>query len=278
MDTVGDRVAGHYSRGGALLGLIEDGLRAMGRPLEGLDPDDLAGVDEFHMGGRPATERVAAALGPMAGWRVLDVGCGIGGPARYLARHHGCRVTGIDLTPEFVETAEALTRMTGLSDRVGFRLGDGGFLPFKKAEFDAATLLHVGMNVADKPALFAEVARVVRPGGGFAVYDAMRVGPGDFAFPVPWARTAETSFVASPDDYRRDLDAAGFEVAAEEDLRGPAIEMFGRMSARLAAGEPLPPLNLPLLIGPEAPTMLGNLVAALKAGQVAPVLMVCRRR
>lgn len=277
MAQIDDAVARHYTRG-SLLETIRGGLQTMGLTLDRIVPDDLAGVDEFHMGARRATEELAAALSLTSDMHVLDIGSGIGGPARYLASRFGCRVTGIDLTPEFVATADELTRMTGLADRATFQVGSATALPFADHSFDAATVLHVGMNIPDKAALFAEAARVVRPGSLFAVYDAMRLAPGELAFPMPWARSAETSFVAGRADYRRGLEAAGFEIVADDDRRELALDMFAQMRARMTSGEPPPPLSLLTLVGPEAPAMFANLAAAVGAGIVAPVRMLARRR
>jgi ubiquinone/menaquinone biosynthesis C-methylase UbiE len=277
MPAIDDEVARHYTRG-SLLDMIRGGLQQMGRKPERIDPDDLAGVDEFHMGARRASEELATALSPTSDQHVLDIGSGIGGPARYLVSRFGCRVTGIDLTPEFVAIADELTRMTGLADRAGFQVGSAAALPFADHSFDAATMLHVGMNIPDKEAAFAEAARVVRPGSLFIVYDAMRLAPGELAYPMPWARSAETSFVAEPADYRRWLEAAGFAIVGEEDRRELALDMFAQMRARLDSGEPPPPLSLLTLIGPDAPRMFGNLAQAVGAGAVAPVRILARRR
>jgi ubiquinone/menaquinone biosynthesis C-methylase UbiE len=211
------------------------------------------------------------------GLSLLDIGSGIGGPARFFASQYGCSVVGIDLTPEYVAVAERLTRMVGLTDRVRFRVGSATDLPFDEASFERATLLHVGMNVPDKGALCAEAARVLKPAGVFAVYEVMRTGEGDLIFPVAWADTAATSFVADPVTYRRALEAAGFEVMAEEDRRDPALEFFHRMRARHAESG-LPPLGLHLHMGPDAPRKVANMIANLERGVVAPVEMICRRR
>jgi SAM-dependent methyltransferase len=167
--------------------------------------------------------------------------------------------------------------MVGLAGQVDFRAGSATALPFADASFDAATLLHVGMNIADKPALFAGLARVLRPGGVFAIYDVMRTGGGDIDFPMPWATGAHTSFVAEPAHYRRALEAAGFEVSAERNRRDDAIAFFRAMRARLAESGP-PPLGTHVLMGKEAPQKIANLIASLEAGRLAPVEMVCRRR
>lgn len=274
--TTEEDVARHWSHG-SLERAIRDGLIAMGRDLDRVQPEDLAAVDELHMGGHEATVHLAERMGLGPGMSLLDVGSGIGGPARFFARRYGCTVVGIDLTPEYVAVAETLTRMVGLADRVTFRVGSATDLPFEEASFDAATLVHVGMNVSDKDRLCAAAARVLKRGGVFAVYEVMRTGQGDLTFPVAWADTAAMSFLADPATYRQALEAAGFEVVAEEDRRDPALDFFHRMRARIAESGP-PPLGLHIHMGPEAPRKVANMVANLERGIVAPVEMICRRR
>jgi SAM-dependent methyltransferase len=242
-----------------------------------LRPEDLAAIDEFHIGGNEATATLADQLGLRPGMALLDLGSGIGGPARFLARRYGCRVTGIDLTPEYVQVATALTRMVGLEGQVTFRVGSATDLPFGDASFDAATLLHVGMNIADKQALCVGAARVLRPRGLFAIYDVMRVKAGDIDFPMPWATAASMSFVAEPALYRTALEAAGFEIVAERNRRDAAIAFFRAMRARFAESGP-PPLGIHVLMGREAPQKIANLIAGLEAGRIAPVEMIARRR
>ena len=269
-------VARHYTHG-TLEETILAGLKAMGRVPERLQPEDLAAIDEFHIGGNEATAALADQLGLKAGMTLLDLGSGIGGPARFLARRYGCRVTGIDLTPEYVQVATALTRAVGLDAQVSFRVGSVTALPFAGAAFEAATLFHVGMNIADKEKLCAEVARVLKPRGVFAIYDVMRVGPGELDFPMPWAGAAHTSFVVEPERYRHALATAGFEIVAERGRRDYAIAFFRTMRARVAERGP-PPLGTHVLMGKEAPQKIANLTAGLEAGRIAPVEMIARRR
>jgi ubiquinone/menaquinone biosynthesis C-methylase UbiE len=191
-------IAGHYAQGGVERAIL-DALVRMGKDPERLDAAELGPVDEFHLGGRPATAELAAQLELRPGMELLDIGSGLGGPARHIASAHGCRVTGIDLTEEYVAVARSLSRRTGLDGQVRFEQGSALALPFADAGFDGAYMIHVGMNIADKPALMRGVARVLRPGGFFAIYDVMRVGPGELAFPVPWASQPATSFVETPE-------------------------------------------------------------------------------
>lgn len=268
-------VANHYTTG-ALLDRIRTGLAAMGADRDRPGIDDLKTIDEFHIGGAQATRDLIAQLELGPNTRLLDIGSGIGGPARFIASVTGAHVTGIDLTEEFVATANALTAMTGLGERNVFVQGSALEMPFGADSFDTATLIHVGMNLPDKPRLFAEAARVLRPGGIFAVYDVMRTGEGEIAYPVPWAMTPETSFPGTLADYREAAEAAGFSIAAERVRRQFALDFFAEMSARIAAAGGPPPLSLNLVMGPTAPVKVANMITNIEAGRIAPVEMICR--
>jgi ubiquinone/menaquinone biosynthesis C-methylase UbiE len=267
-------VTQHYGHG-ALERAILEGIAAAGKDPERLTAADLAPVDEFHIGGRQATADLAAQLGPLEGATLLDIGCGLGGASRYFAEAHRCRVAGIDLTAEYVAVATALARRVGLAERVEYREASALALPFPATSFDGAYMLHVGMNIADKPKLAAEARRVLRRGGFFAVYDVMREGEGTLAFPVPWATSPAASFVESVAAYRRHLEAAGFAVEATRSRRDFAIEFFHGMRARAAQGGP-PPLGLHILMGATASQKVANMLAILEAGLIAPTEIVAR--
>ncbi len=267
-------VALHYAHG-SLEETILDALTAAGKDLNRLTPKDLAPVDEFHVGGRPATIAFAQEFGPRPGMRLLDVGCGLGGAARYFAHEHGCRVTGIDLSEEYVNVANALAARVGLDARVSCEQGSVLALPFEPESFDGAYMFHVGMNVEDKSRLFAEVRRVLAPSGLFGIYDIMRLAPGELSFPVPWASGPESSFVADAASYRRWLEAAGFEVLKERDRRDFALEVFAQMRARGAAAGP-GPLGLHIVMGASAGQKVKNMIGDISAGLIAPTEMICR--
>ncbi len=270
-------VARHYGDGG-LLARIMAGLTASGADLDRLQPGDLAPVDEFHIGGREATAHAVAKLGLGAEAHVLDVGCGIGGAARFIASQVGCRVTGIDLTPEFIEVARRLTELTGLDGRIAFEVASALDMPFEDAAFDAAITLHVAMNIADRVALYAEIARVMKPGATFCICDVMKGGDGEPTFPVPWAETPETSHLTTVDEMRSLLDAAGFNVGEVEDRSDFARAFFQRALAAVAASEGPPPLGIHLILGASAPVKFRNMLANIEAGHIAPIQMIATRR
>jgi ubiquinone/menaquinone biosynthesis C-methylase UbiE len=270
-------VARHY-RHGALAETILAALRGMGKDTDRLDAADLAPVDEFHIGGRQATIDFAAEMGVRPGMRLLDIGSGLGGAARFFAGERGCRVEGIDLTDEYVAVANDLARRAGLSGAVSYRQGSALDLPFDAASFDGAYMLHVGMNIEDKARLFAGARRVLKPGGIFGVYDVMRTGDGDgdVSFPVPWATTAVTSFVRPPAEYRALLHAASFEVVKERDRRDFAIDFFQQMRARAAQSDGPPPLGLHLVMGTDFAVKTANMIDNLQRGLIAPTEIVAR--
>ena len=267
-------VARHYAHGSLEQAILE-ALAAAGKDVNSLSPADLAPVDEFHVGGRPATIAFAGQLGVHSGMRLLDVGCGLGGAARYFAHEHGCHVTGIDLSGEYVAVANALAARVGLGDRVSCRQGSALALPFTPGNFDAAYLLHVGMNIENKSGLFAEIRRVLAPSGTLGIYDVMRLGAGELSYPVPWASSPEASFVADAATYRRLLEAAGFEVLKERNRRDFALEIFGQMRARSASGRPAP-LGLHIVMGNNAARKVANMMNDIERGLVAPTEMICR--
>jgi SAM-dependent methyltransferase len=266
------RVAAHYGAAG-LHERIMERLAEAGVAADAVTAEHLKAVDEFHIGGAEATAALLDQLEVGPGTRVLDVGCGIGGPARTIAARTGARVTGIDLTPDFVEAARRLTATVGL--KADFVVGSALDLPFADAAFDLVTLLHVGMNIADKPRLFAEVARVLAPGGTFGVFDVMLFGTHP-AFPLPWANDAASSFVETPDEYLATARGAGFDLVARRDRGEVARDFFARMQAAMREGR-MPPVGLPLLLGEAAPQKVANMMAAVEAGDIEPVEMIFRK-
>lgn len=274
MDTE-QKIAAHYTQG-TLEQSVLKALRVAGKDVDRLTATDLSMVDEFHLGWRDATVVFAQDLGLKPGLRVLDVGSGIGGPARYFAETHGCRVTGVDLTPEFVQVAGALTRRCGLADRVDFQQANAAGLAFGDASFDAVTMIHVGMNIPDKAKVFAEIKRVLKPGARFGVYDIMRAKDGEVPYPMPWSPTPETSFLETPAAYRALLTGAGFAIESETDRSAFVKELAEKRRAQ-AAKENAPALDL-IILGPGMKERRTNVMGALRGGLIAPTQIIARAR
>ncbi|NQU59564.1 MAG: methyltransferase domain-containing protein [Rhodospirillales bacterium] len=276
MKNIESAVAQHYGNDN-LVARIMAGLEAAGADINVLQMEDLAPVDEFHIGGREATKRAVAkmALGPDS--RVLDIGCGIGGAVRYIADEFGCQVTGIDLTPEFISTAQALSIMTGQGDMARFEIASALDMPFDAAAFDAAVTFHVAMNIPDREGLYGEIARVLAPGGVLCIYDVMKKSDEPLSFPVPWSETPDTSHLTTPDEMLVLLTSAGFEVEYVEDRTNAAIEIF-KQSEAAAANDGLPLLGVHLIMGPTAPQKFKNTRENIENGLIGPVLMVARRK
>ncbi len=272
MGDVTAQVAGHYSRnqlGQAILAAFA----ALGRPTAPLDPEDFAAVAELHTRGRAATEDLAAALAPKASDRVLDVGSGLGGGACYFAGRFGCHVSGIDLSADFCAAARLLAEQQGFGDKVDFRPGDATALPFAAASFDIVYSQHVAMNIADKAKLYGEIARVLKPGGRFGLYDLLQ-GPGGAPhYPVPWAADARTSFLVTPAALVALLDGAGFVVESRDDMTALAREW----STRRAENTKPVVSGLRLLHGETAKAMAANVARNLAEGRVVALRAICRK-
>lgn len=271
-----DSIAAHYARPD-LEETILAGLTKQGADLGRLAPTDIAAVDEFHTAGRLATMKALDLFPLEPGMHVLDAGCGIGGTARVLAAERGCRVTGIDLTPDYVETARRLTDRMGLADRCRFEQGSVLDMPFAAESFDACLTFHVAMNIDDRAAFYHELARTLRPDAPLCIFDVMKGPEAGMHYPVPWAETEETSFLKSRDESVSLLDASGFRLVAEENLRDFAIDFFNDVFAKAAKSDGPPPLGLHLLTGTNGQTKFANYFKALDLHQVEPVILVASR-
>ena len=255
-------VAEHYKKR-ALGDIILAALKAAGKDIEHLTPDDLAPVDEFHSGGRNATVRLTQLAQINGCDRVLDVGCGIGGPSRFLASKFGCQVTGLDFTAEFVALAAMLAQRTRLADKVTYRQGDALDLPFADASFDIVWSQNAAMNIADRDRLYGEMRRVLVPGGRLALQE-IAAGPGGEPFyPAPWADDKSISFLSTPHATRAALERIGFRVIAWQDTTQEALEQQMARTKALESAS-LPPLGLHILIGEAFPTVTKNMLRNLQ--------------
>ncbi len=268
-------VTDHYAHGG-LLAAFEAAVRAAGKTTRDVTIDDLAPADEFHVGGRRASVHLIDLLEFSPADHVLDVGCGIGGTARFAADRYGSRVSGLDLTPEFVEAGNAICGWVGLKDRVQLHQGSALDMPFAGDSFDGGYMMHVGMNIEAKADLFAEVHRALKPGCRFGIYDVMRTGGGELSYPLPWAGEANASFVTAPEDYEQALSRAGFEIVAQNDRGDFALSFFKELRVAAATAGPQP-IGMHIVLGETAAAKVKNLVASLTAGNIAPVEVIAEK-
>jgi SAM-dependent methyltransferase len=262
MTDVLDGVRDHY-RATGLTERLKTALAMFGPEREPLAPRQLAGLDQFHTRGIAATAELAELAGITADMAVLDIGSGLGGPARFLAATCGCRVTGVDLSEPFVHAARYLTTRTEQSGKVSFELGDALKLLFDDGRFDVALLQHVAMNIADRARLYREIRRVLKPGGRFGTYDVV-LKSGEPHYPVPWARTPATSFLLTAEATRAAIEGAGFGALICQDDSETAKSWF----AQLRASGPPPSPNLGVVMGPDFAKLSGNLARNLMEGRL----------
>ncbi|GLQ87125.1 class I SAM-dependent methyltransferase [Dyella flagellata] len=248
-----DGVRDHY-RATGLTERLKSALAVWGPEDQPLTPQQLASLDQFHTRGLAATAELAELAGITASMSVLDIGSGVGGPARFLAASYGCRVTGIDLSEPFVDAARYLTRRTGQDDQVSFHTGSALELPYDDGRYDVVLLQHVAMNIADRARLYQEIRRVLKPGGRFATFDVVANG-GEPHYPVPWARTPATSFLLTTDATCEAIEAAGFRTLAAKNDTDAAKAWI----TQLRASGPPPSPNLGVVMGPEFAQLAANL-------------------
>jgi SAM-dependent methyltransferase len=268
-------VARHYGSAGIAARVLA-ALRETQGPAAPVTVDGLAPLDQFHGRGPVATRELVALLQPQPGERVLDIGCGIGGPARWIAAHCGCHVTGVDLTAEFCAAAEALNAASGMSDQVTIIHGSALALPVPDGAFDAAYSQNVIMNIADKKRFYHEAFRALRPGGRLALSNLCAGAAGEPYYPVPWATTRETSFLAIQDEMRGDLLAAGFAIAEFRDTTAAVLEGQRRNRERLEQGT-LPRVAADIILGPRSREMQINSLRNTEEGRCAIIEALVRK-
>ncbi len=238
---------------------------------------DLAPLDEFHVRGLAATEELAAELQIAPEATILDVGSGLGGPSRFLAATYGAHVTGIDLSPSFVDSATMLSERTGLAHRTTFRVADALALPFEDLSFDHAWTQHVAMNIHDRARLYSEIFRVLKPGGLFAIYDVIGGNGEPLIFPVPWAREPAISFLLTSEALRDVLSATGFDVVSWTDTTAIANEWIARQQDARSRAPSSPAIGLHLITPPDFPIMMANLGRNLVEGRARMLQAILKR-
>ena len=267
-------ITSHYASDDVLSTRIAEGLALSGLNLKALTAKDLAVVDEFHVRGRVATLELAAKMRLTPASVVLDIGSGLGGPARTVAQTYGCPVAGIDLTQAFCDAAQDLSHWVNMADRVSFRQGDATALAFLDDSFDAIMTIHVGMNIASKDKMYAEAILVIKPGCIFAVYDILQGEGGDVHYPVPWAREPSISHLATPDQMKSLLRGAGFRILEITDSTAEGQIWFEEVKAKMEK-DGLPPVTFQTFLGGDFPTMAKNQVRNLSERRIRTVTYIC---
>jgi ubiquinone/menaquinone biosynthesis C-methylase UbiE len=270
-------ISRHYSRGDLLsrlnAALKEDGIDPGKPTLEALAP-----YDQFHGRGLEATDEIAGLMPAGPSDHILDIGSGIGGPARYFATRFGCRVTGIDLTEEFCEVARHLTQLLELDDRVAVETGDALAMPFPDAAFDGAYSMNVSMNIADKGRFYREIQRVLKPGAWLVLSELAKGEGAELEYPTPWAASAATSFLSTLEETRGGLLRAGFEVVQLRSTRDEALAFGARSRALVERGEKPPHRAVMLIHGDAATQAMRNTARGLTDGAIVPIEVLARKQ
>lgn len=269
-------IADHWGRGD-VYALIVSALGKMSKPLDAVTLEDLAPVDHFHARGLAATVELADRLAIKAGQHIVDIGCGLGGPARYMAKRFQCKVSGVDITQPFVEAANRLTALLRMEHQVTIQHGDGQRLPYGDALFDGAYTQHVTMNVADRRMFFAEACRVLKNGAFFALTEHGLGPKGDPHYPLPWSADGSGAYLVRPSETRALLEAAGFEDIVLEDTGAKYVAGYKTMIEKAEKGV-LPPLGIHILMGETALQKSRNAARNIEEGRTHPIQLLCRKR
>ena len=264
-------VARHYGRP-ELSAEILQALQDAGKDINRLTLDDLMAIDELHTLGRQSTIDLARVLAVRSTDQVLDLGCGIGGPSRYLAKTFGCRVTGIDLTLEFCAAAGMLTRLTELNDLVDYQQADALALPFADCSFDVVWSQNVVMNIVDRSRLYREVHRVLKPEGRYGFAEVV-AGNGEPYFPLPWALEPSISILVPTCVTREQLTVAGLDLAVFEDRTADVLSRR-QTTAQGSRGA----LGMLITMGPDGPERIANAGRSYAEGRMRFVQGVAVRR
>ncbi len=259
-----------------LSSVILKALRDAGKDVDALTVEDLSSFDQFHSGGLAATKELASFAGIHEGMQVLDVGSGVGGPARTLASEYGCDVTGIDLTEEYCLAAEMLTARVGLDDKVRFHCGSALEMPFDDESFDLVWMQNASMNIPDKEKLYSEVRRVLRPNGRLATQDVLSGTVTPLHYPVPWADEALLSSVITPQQLQEILSGLGFKQVVWNDVTALGLKVQRERLAAASTAEPTP-LSQGAIVKTDMSKTLANMVRNSEEGRTVVITSVFQR-
>jgi len=267
-----DKINSHYGSN-KLSERILNSLEKAGKDITALSIDDLAPMEEFHIGGRKATHHLASLSGLSNGMRVLDIGCGVGGPARALAQHFGCSVIGIDLTKEFCLAGSMLNQRTRMADKISLLNSGALDMPFANDAFDVAWMQHAAVNISDKEKLFRQIARILRPKGKLAMYELIKGDSPVKYFPLPWAHKPDMSHLTTGMATQNLLKSIGFSAKSWEDVTLGAREFFRKALSKTAKHR-TPSVNLSTLMGPDFPVMAQNVLKNLEENRLSVIYAV----
>lgn len=268
-------VAEHWGKGD-VYGVIVSALNKMSKPLDRLTLEDLAPVDHFHARGLTATIELADHLSIQAGHHIVDIGCGLGGPARYMAKRFNCMVSGVDITESFVDVAKKFTALLGMESQVFIQHGDGQRLPYANGLFDGAYAQHVTMNIEDRLGFFTEAYRVLMPGAFFALTEHGLGSQGNPHYPLPWSEDGTGAYLIAPSETRNLLQRAGFQDIEIEDSGAKYAAGYSAVIERAKKGE-VPPLGTHLLQGHNALQKTRNALRNIEEGRTHPMMVLCSK-
>ena len=266
-------IADHWGTGDVYSRILK-AMSDAGMNTQSVTVEDLAPVDHFHARGFPATVELADVLPIESGDRLVDIGCGLGGPARYLAKRFSCRVEGIDITEPFVVAANKLSSLVGMQDSVDCRHGDGQRLPYEDGVFDGGYAQHVTMNVPDRAEFFGEAYRVLKPGAFFALTEHGLGDVGDPHHPVPWSEDGSGAYLMRPSDTIATLEAVGFSRVAVTETGKKYLEGYRRAIALAEKGE-TPVFGVHILLGKFAPEIVQNAARNIEERRTEPIQILC---
>ncbi len=262
-------VNNHYGISGILKSIL-DGLESSGKDLNSLTPGDLAPIDEFHTRGKESTIEIAKLAEIQPDQSILDVGCGLGGSARYIADQFGCSIMGLDLTKEYIDVAKKLTEFVGLTDKISFKQGSALELPFPSGHFDIVWTEHTQMNISNKERFYGELSRVLKPKGRLVFHDIFAGDAVEPYFPAPWAEHESLSSLCTQEQAKTSIQNSNLTIEKWVDKSSLSLPFFKEMLQKIEQVGP-PPLGLHLLMGKTAKTKLINQVRNLEENRISVV-------